>query len=321
MEHIDFLIISAPSSEVHGGKGSKTIKLIKIGANVPPGFILTTKAFEQFIKESRNFEELKELLSSSYSKENVIEHSAKIIELIMNTQIPYIIDKEIKRGFILLNDSNSSFAVRSSASIEDNKHFSFAGQANTYLFQRNINDVLKSVKKCWASFFAPQSLLYFLQMKKKNTDLLLENIKMAIIIQKMVNPTVSGVLFTSNVLNNDNNQILINSSWGLGESIVSNSVNPDMIILQKDDFKIVQKTIGRKEKKSIPNSIRSGTVLINTNIPSRERLSLNEKQIRQLYDLGLMAENAFNHPQDIEWAFENDKLYILQSRPITTIKE
>ena len=320
MEHVNFLITSAPSSELHGGKGSKLIKLIKIGANIPPGFILTTEAYEKFLKESKNYEELRELLSMSFSKKDVIEHSAKIIELIMNSQIPYIIDKEIRRGFILLNDSNNSFAVRSSASIEDNMHFSFAGQAMTYLFQRNINDVLKSVKKCWASFFAPQSLLYFLQMKKTNENLSLENTKMAIIIQKMVNPSVSGVLFTSNVLNNDNNQILINSSWGLGESIVSNSVNPDMIILQKDDFKIVQKTIGRKEKKSIPNSIRSGTVLINTNIPSREKFSLKEKQIRQLYDLGLKAEKAFNHPQDIEWAFENDKLYTLQSRPITTLK-
>ncbi len=320
MEHVNFIITSAPNAELHGGKGSKLIKLIKNGANVPPGYIITTKAYEEFIQKSKYFEELKELLSTSYSKKDVITRSAKIIELLINTQIPDIIEKEIKRGFILLNDSSNAFAVRSSASIEDNTRFSFAGQAITYLFQRNVNDVVKSVKKCWASFFSPQALLYFLQMKKTNEDLSLENTKMAVIVQKMVNPSVSGVLFTSNVLNNNENQILINSSWGLGEAIVSNSVNPDMFILQKDEFKVLQKTLGKKEKKSIPNSIRSGTVMIETNTLSRERFSLNDKQLRQLFDLGKMAENAFNQPQDIEFAFENDKLYTLQSRPITTIK-
>ncbi len=92
MEHVNFLITSAPSSELHGGKGSNLIKLIKIGANIPPGFILTTEAYEKFIKESKNYDELRELLSKSFSKKDVIEHSAKIIELIMNSQIPYIID-------------------------------------------------------------------------------------------------------------------------------------------------------------------------------------------------------------------------------------
>ena len=157
-------------------------------------------------------------------------------------------------------------------------------------------------------------------MKKRNGNLSLDKIKMAIIIQKMVNPSVSGVLYTSNILNNNSNQMLINSSWGLGESIVNNSVNPDMIILQKEKYKILQKTLGKKEKKSIPNSIRSGTVLIETNTLSRERFSLNEKQIRQLHELGLKAEDTFNYPQDIEWAFENEKLFTLQSRPITTLK-
>jgi len=320
MEHINFLITATPSSELHGGKGSKLINLIKIGANIPPGYIITTKSYEKFINESNYCDELKDLLSTSYSKHEVIEHSAKIIDLVMKTQIPEIIIKEIKRGHILLNYANSSFAVRSSASFEDSKHFSFAGQANTYLYQRNINDVIKSVKKCWASFFSPQALLYFLHIKKKNNSLSLDKIRMAIIIQKMVNASVSGVLYTSNILNNDRNQMLISSSWGLGESIVNNSVNPDMIILQKGNFKILEKTTGKKEKKSIPNSIRSGTVLIETNTFYREKFSLNDNQIRQLYDLGLKAENTFNYPQDIEWAFENEKLYTLQSRPITTLK-
>ena len=312
--------MATPNSELQGGKGSKLINLIKIGANVPPGFIITTRSYDKFIEESNRHEELKQLLSTPFSKHDVIEHSSKIIDIIMNSKVPEIIIKEIKRGHILFNEINCSFAVRSSASIEDNKHFSFAGQANTYLFQRTINDVVKSVKRCWASFFSPQALLYFLHMKKENNSLSLNNIKMAIIVQKMVNPSVSGVLFTSNVLNHDKNQMLINSSWGIGESIVNNSVNPDMIIIQKDKFKILHEEIGKKEKKSIPNSYRSGTVIIKTNAPSREQLSLNERQIKQLHELGLKIENEFNYPQDIEWAIENEKLFTLQSRPITTMR-
>jgi len=321
MEHINFLITSTPNDDLQGGKGSSLIKLIKIGANVPPGYIITTKSYERLIKDSKFHDILIDLFTKPFKSNEVIEHSAEIIDLIINSHIPEIVIREIRRGHILLNEPNCSFAVRSSATIEDSTSFSFAGQANTYLFQRSINDVIKSVKKCWASLFSPQALLYFLQMKKKDNSLSLENMKMAIIIQKMVNPSVSGVLFTSNVLNNNQNQILINSSWGLGESIASNSVNPDMIILQKDNFKILEKTLGKKEKKTIPNSIRSGTVIIDTNLQSRKKFSLTDAQLRQLHEFGTKAEKNFNIPQDIEWGFVDKKLYILQSRPITTLKQ
>jgi len=321
MEHINFLITSTPNSDLQGGKGSSLIKLVKIGANVPPGYIITTKSYERFIKDSKFHDILIDLFTKPFKSNEVIEHSAEIIDLIINSHIPEIVIREIKRGHILLNEPNCSFAVRSSATIEDSTSFSFAGQANTYLFQRTINDVIKSVKRCWASLFSPQALLYFLQMKKKDNNLSLENVKMAIVIQKMVNPSVSGVLFTSNVLNNNQNQILINSSWGLGESIASNSVNPDMIILQKDNFKILEKTLGKKEKKTIPNSMRSGTVMIDTNLQSREKFSLTDSQLRELHKFGAKAEKNFNHPQDIEWGFVDKKLYILQSRPITTLKQ
>jgi len=318
MEHINFLITSMPDSVLQGGKGSNLIKLIKLGTNIPPGYIITTNSFENFIKASKFNDKLTELLSKPFESNEIIEHSAKIIDMIINTQMPESVINEIKRGHILLNEPNSSFAVRSSASIEDTTSYSFAGQANTYLFQKNINDVIKSVKKCWASLYSPQALLYFLQMKKKNDILSLENVRMAIIIQEMINSSVSGVLFTTNILNNNHDEMLINSSWGLGEAIVNNLVNPDMFILQKDEFKIIQKILGKKERKSIPNSVRSGTVIIDTNMQSREKFSLTDDQLRQLHELGLKAEKAFNRPQDIEWAFENGKLYTLQSRPITT---
>ena len=210
MEQVNYLVTSSPDQELFGGKGSNLISLIRIGANVPPGYIISTKSYEIFIQESKNYAKLCELFSHPYSSREVIEHSAKIIELIMETQIPNVVIEEIKRGYILLNEPNSSFAVRSSALIEDSKKFSFAGQANTYLFQRSMNDLIKSVKRCWASLFSPQALLYFLHIRKYASNFSLLNIKMAVIIQKMINSHVSGVLFTSNVLTNDDNQMLIN---------------------------------------------------------------------------------------------------------------
>ena len=157
-------------------------------------------------------------------------------------------------------------------------------------------------------------------MRKKGIELSFLDIHMAVIIQKMVNAHISGVLFTANVINNDQNQMLINSAWGFGETIANDLIIPDTIIINKNKFEIIKRIIGKKEKKSIPNPEGSFTILIETDTQSRACCSLNDKQLRQLHKLGLKIERAFNYPQDIEWAIENDIIYTLQSRPITTLR-
>jgi pyruvate,water dikinase len=143
---------------------------------------------------------------------------------------------------------------------------------------------------------------------------------MAVVIQKMVNADISGVLFTANVINNNWDELMINSTWGLGETIANNTIIPDMFILHKKKFEILKCVIGTKEKKSIRNPEGPHTILIDTETNDRKSCSLNEKQLKKLYNLALKLENVFNFPQDIEWAIENDILYTLQSRPITTLK-
>ena len=158
-------------------------------------------------------------------------------------------------------------------------------------------------------------------MRKNNIKISVNNLQMAVIIQKMVKSQVSGVSFTANVINNVMDEMLINSTWGLGETITSNLIIPDLIILNKKKFNIIKYIIGEKEKTSILNPEGSSTILIPTEQKNKNVSSLNESQLIKLYKLGLKLEECFNYPQDIEWAIEDDKIYILQSRPITTLRK
>jgi len=323
MKYIEFFTDGTPNPILLGGKGSNLIKLVKIGINVPPGFIININAYNEFLKESDYYNKLKEIFSKNLELKNIMQDSAKIKDLILKSIIPKEIVEEIRVAFDQICEEiggSVSFAVRSSATVEDSSKFSFAGQADSFLYNRTFDDILISLKKCWASLFSPRAMLYLLQMRKKGIDISLSEIQMAVVVQKMVNSLVSSVLFTANVVNNDESQMYINSTWGLGGPIADNSVNPDTIIINKDKFEIIKTIIGQKEKKSIQNPEASGTIMIETDSQSRGICSLNEIQLHQLHNLGLKIEEAFHCPQDIELAIENDVLYTLQTRPITTLK-
>ncbi|MHA1489604.1 MAG: PEP/pyruvate-binding domain-containing protein [Promethearchaeota archaeon] len=326
MEFIVFLTEGTPNLRLLGGKGSNLIKLVKMKANIniPPGFIINTNSFKKFLEESEYRDQLVELLSKNFIPKNILSHSKKIKDLILASKLPRKIINEIKVAFEKLCtkfDCKLDFAVRSSATVEDCNEYSFAGQADTFLCNKTFDEILKSLKNCWASLYSPRAMLYLLQMRKKGIDISFLDIHMAIVVQKMVNSHISGVLFTTNVINNDENQMLINSSWGLGETIADNSIIPDTIVIKKNKFELIKRIIGKKEKKSIQNPKGSHTIRVETKPKSRTVCSLNEKHIRQLHELGLKIEDAFNFPQDIEWAIENNDLFVLQSRPITTLRK
>jgi len=323
-EFVVFFPEAKPNTALLGGKGSNLIKLIKMKAKVPPGFIINTNCFKKFLNESRYYDQLMRLLAKNLNPKEILHHSGKITKLILESKIPKKIIESIKVAFNKMVKGKAlklSFAVRSSATIEDSSRFSFAGQAESYLHNITFHDILQSLKNCWASLFSPRAILYMLHMRKLGVKFSLKNIHMAVIVQQMVNSQISGVLFTSNVINNDSNQMLINSAWGLGNTIADNLIIPDTIIIKKNKFEIIKRIIGRKKKKSIKNPEGSHTIMIETHPQSRTICSLDEKQLCHLHNLGLKIENAFNLPQDIEWAIENDKIYILQSRPITTLKK
>jgi len=322
MDYITLFLEDDPDPLLLGGKGSNMINLIKAGANVPPGFIVNTRSYEKFFQESEYAEQLNNILSLEFSSKETIRLSAEIKDLILRSSVPEEIQKELNLAYkkMVKNEGEDlSLAVRSSATIEDSSRFSFAGQADSFLYVNSFEEIIISVKQCWASLFSPQSLLYLLQMKKKGLELSLLEIKMAVIIQKMINSDISGILFTANVVNNDQSQMFLNASWGLGNSIADNLVIPDTIILRKENFEILKIIIGKKEKKTIRNPEGTGTIMINVNQDLRKICSLNEAQLRSIHALGLKIEKAFGCPQDIELAIENGVLYILQARPITTL--
>ncbi len=324
MTYVETLNGAYPNPTLYGGKGSNLIRLLKYNIKTPPGFIVNTNAYKKFITNSPLKEEIFSTLSIKYRPKDVLTLSAKIKNFFLTSNIPNEVVKEIKKKFIGIRKNlgkKISFSVRSSANIEDTSSFSFAGQAESYLNNNTLEEILKAVRNCWISLFSPNALLYLLQMRKNNIPISLIDLQMAVVIQKMVKSQVSGVLFTANVLNNNIDEMLINSSWGLGETITSNVIIPDLIILNKKKFNITKNVIGEKEKISIPNPEGSSTILLPTEQKFRECCSLNETQLLKLYELGLKLEKCFNYPQDIEWAIEDNTIYTLQSRPITTLRK
>lgn len=324
MKYVGFIHNSSSNNELYGGKGSKLIKIAKLGINVPPGFIMNTKSYKTFIKESKFKDEIFSTFSEEYMKDEVLTISKRIIDYILNSKIPKTIRIELKKAYRKLRKESrekTSFAVRSSANIEDSKKFSFAGQAESFLNNRSFKDIMKSLKKCWASLFSPQALLYLLHMKKKGTQLSLSDIEIAVVIQKMIFPECSGVLFTTNVINNNKNQMMINSTWGLGDVVTNNSINPDLIIIDKLNGTIVNTVIGDKEQLSIANFSGSSTQLIEMDKDLQQKCSLTNTHIKKLHSLGIRLEKYLKSPQDIEWAIKNDILYALQTRNITTLEK
>jgi len=324
-EYVNFLNNTEPVPQLLGGKGSNLVKLIKLNnINVPPGFVINTKSYQKFIENSDIREKINDLNFKDLQPKDILKISAEIQHEMLKTEIPQKICREISIAHdkICKEIGNDQFfAVRSSATIEDRANFSFAGQADTYLYNNTFEDILLSLKNCWTSLYSSRAFLYFLQMKKKGISFSFDDIHMAVIVQKMINSEVSGVLFTINVINNNRNQMLINSSWGLGETIANNSISPDSIVLKKNEFEIEKIKIGEKEKRAVQNPKGCHTVLLDNEPSSKIACSLNDKDLYRLYELGLKLEKDFKYPQDIEWAFEKNILYVLQTRPITTLKK
>jgi pyruvate,water dikinase len=322
-EFITFLDEGEPNVNLYGGKGSHLIKLKKMGVKVPNGFIINTTTFEKFIQNVENSHKIKKFLNQKLLATDIINYSKEIQSLILESSFPTLFLKELREAFNMLektDDAKVLIAVRSSANIEDIQNYSFAGQAESYLCLETFEELIENIKKCWISLYAPGALLYFLRIINEGHNIALKDVKMAVIVQKMIESNVSGVLFTTNILNNNPNQILINSTWGLGEAIANNLTIPDTIIVDKNDLTIVNKIIGDKEKQVINHPSESCTIVKEVEKNRRKLLSLTHSQIKTLCRISVEIEKKLEYPQDIEWAFKNGNLYILQSRPITTLK-
>lgn len=226
-----------------------------------------------------------------------------------NKPFSKIFEQEIFSAFDYLKVER--VAVRSSAVAEDSSSASWAGQLESYL---NVSrkDLLKNILLCFKSINSNRARAYAKDKKVKKTDLVV-----AVVIQKMIDSEISGVLFTINPVNANKDEIIIEAGYGLGEFIVQGIITPDNYIVDKNNFKIKNKNLGNKEKMYVYKEGKNQTAYVSDD--HKNKFTLNEKQIKELAELGIKIETHYGFPCDIEWAMEKEKFYITQSRPVTTL--
>lgn len=313
---------------VVGGKGANLGELTQRGVDVPPGFCVTCHGYNYFIKSSGIEDEIRNIVTALNPEDSADLNikSQRIRQLLTDSKMPKEIKDEIKAAYKELNYQlktvDTSVAVRSSATAEDLPEASFAGQQDTYLHIEGLEELLIHVKKCWASLWTSRAIYY-----RGKYDFNHFEVSLCAVIQKMVKSEKAGVVFTANPITNDLNEIMINSSWGLGEAVVSGIVTPDEYVLSKRDLSIINENIAQKNLMIIKNTDGIGTQEVKVSeylgIEKAKSSSLNKDEILKLGEAALKIEEMYNHPQDIEWAMDSDTnmLYILQARPITTLKE
>ena len=310
--------ISKNDAQIAGGKGSSLGELNSI-APIPEGFVLSSSAFETFI-DSNNFREVidknkKPVFSKAGKKKLEINYhkikkvSSVLTELLLGGKMP---DEIRKESFLYFHKYKMSYvAVRSSASMEDGAANSWAGELESYLNTTEKN-LIRNIKKCWVSLFSPRALSYSIEK-----NLFFENNSVAVVIQKMIQSEVSGIVFTVHPVTKNKNQILIESCFGLGELIVGGEITPDSYIIDKRKDLILEIKVNLQEKMMIKKG--SKNVMAKISGRRKHQQKLTGRQIIELAELSQKIEDHFKKPQDIEWALKDNKFYIIQSRPITTL--
>jgi len=308
----DFKEIDKKDIQIAGGKGANLGELIKIGIPVPDGFIILAGAFEGFLEENDINVEIKKSWNRINIKdiESVEENSEILRDPISKAKMPKKIEEEILKEFGKLRIKY--VAVRSSATAEDSKIDSWAGELETYLNTTKEN-LIENIKKCWSSLYTPRAIFYRFQRKLNHTP-----VSVAVVVQKMVQSDASGVCFTVHPVTKDKNQMVIEAAWGLGEILVSGQITPDTYVIEKDTLNILDKNINSQEKMIVRSKKGIETIFVPKS--KREKPKLSAKLIKELAKLCIKIEDHYKYPQDIEWALENRKFYILQTRPITSLK-
>ena len=309
-----FSEISKDSVNEAGGKGASLGEMTQAGIPVPPGFVVLSGAFEQFIKtHDLNVEIDAELHKVNHENMATIEHASETIQaLIVSTKMSDELKEEILAEFKKLD--SKFVAVRSSATAEDSSAAAWAGQLDTFL-NTTENDLIEKVQECWASLFTPRAIFY-----RFEKDLHKQQISVAVVIQKMVESEISGIAFSVHPVTQDYNQLIIEAGYGLGESIVSGQITPDSYVVEKKGWRMLDKNISEQAKGMFRKG-ESGNEW--RDIPSDKgaQQKLSDEQILELAQLVVKIEKHYGFPVDVEWAVEKEKFYITQSRPITTLTQ
>ena len=306
-----------------GGKNASLGEMIKTGIRVPPGFAVTTDGYLGFITDTGIKDKIFDILSNMPPDdvESLNRASAEIQGIINNASLPDEIKSAIAEGYSLFCEKCSvetvPVAVRSSATAEDLPTASFAGQQDTYLWVEGTKKVIDSVQRCWASLFTPRAIDY----RNKN-DFPHEKVLISVGIQKMVNSRAAGVMFTINPTNGDPSKVVIEGSWGLGETVVGGTVNPDKFVVDKVVMETSEKTISAKHIKCVYDPDRGEVVNVDVEPDMQSKCCLDDREIKELVKIAKEIEKHYGRAMDIEWAIDKDfsfpeNIFIVQARPET----
>ena len=296
-----------------GGKGLKLGELSKThGIQVPEGFCVTTQAYQKALEQNEAFHTLLDQLTRLKAEDldQTGEISRRIREVIMESEIPSDVEKVIHH-YLFRFGIEQAYAIRSSATAEDLPYYSFAGQQDTYLNIKGIDRIFRYIKKCWASLFTDRAVIY--RMKNGFDH---RKVSLSVVIQRMIFPNASGILFTADPVTSNRKVLSIDASFGLGEALVSGFVSADNY--KVPEGRIVEKRISTK-KLAVYARKEGGTGKKEVEPKLQNRSTLSDEQVLELERIGRKLEEHFGCPQDIEWCLVDDAFYIVQSRPITTL--
>lgn len=299
-----------------GGKGANLGEMTKAGFPVPNGFIVTSEAYKHFLDETRLRSKIETALHNlDVSDSKALDQASKTVrELITGSQFPRDIANEVITAYFKLDEGlvkHAMVAVRSSATAEDLPGASFAGQQETFLNVYGEANLIEKIKEAWASLFTARAIFYRATNKFDHF-----RVAIAIPVQRMIESESSGIMFTIDPVTNDKSKIVIEAIHGLGEMIVQGAVTPDHYEVDKQSFGITMKTVKTQEKKMVKKGNGNEIKLISPKDGSKQKIG--DAEIVALAKIGKKLEEHYFFPQDSEWAIEKGKIYIVQTRPVTT---
>jgi pyruvate, water dikinase len=294
--------------DLAGGKGASLARMTALGMPVPPGFVVPADALEAALADT--VASIRAVLARGEDADDLAPVAAEAQALVHDADSGGRFPAQVADAYARLGDGDVPVAVRSSATAEDSEAASYAGQQETYLHVRGVEAIVERVRDCWCSYFAERALFY---RREKGS---LGDLGMAVVVQRMVQPDVSGVLFTVDPTKGRRDRMVVEAVFGLGEGVVSGRLTPDHYVLARDGrlkrtrlsaqpYAIVHDPAGGVREEQLP--------------PERgEAQTLGEDQLVRLAKVGVDLEERLGGPQDIEWAMQDEELFVLQSRPVTT---
>ena len=296
-----------------GGKGANLGELVQAGIPVPPGFVVSTAAYDAFVQANKLQAQIVNLAAQADDPASFTAASEKIQALFAAGKIPDDLAQKIANSYQELTQANGqAVAVRSSATAEDLPEASFAGQQDTFLNVQGDDALLEAVKRCWASLWTARAIAYRLRQAIDPGS-----VSLAVVVQQLIPAETSGILFTANPVNGARDQMLINATWGLGEAIVGGLVTPDSVVVETANWKI----LSRETTTKTVMTVRTETGTEEQAVPLAEQNQpvLDDTTALQLAQYGAQIESHYGIPMDIEWAIAEGDIAILQARPITSL--